>query len=165
MDAGAAGTEGNAQLRVAVVYLAIAGLDVVALSVLLVESPSPGASAVWLPLAALLLLPCVPLTLWLAGRMASPSIRTRSIAGGLAWAGWAAFVGTCAAVLSHVVLLADQFVELIAVLAISGAVFSVLGLAAVPPRPGKALTIAGVAVAAAVVVGSIVMSGNWGAAA
>lgn len=165
MDARAAGAEGNTQLRAGVIYLAIAGLDVVALSALLVEPPSRGTSVVWLPLAALLLLPCVPLTWWLVGRMASRSIPTRAIAGGLAWAGWAAFVGTCAAVLSHVVLLADQFGELIAVLAISGAVFGVLGLTAVPPRPGKALTIAGVAVAAAVVVGSIVMSGNWGAAA
>jgi hypothetical protein len=151
-------------VRASVTYVAIVGIDL-AFFLAMAGGPtqlSVAATAVWMILAAVLLLPPVPLTIALIGRLSDGTTRSRAVAGVLAWAGWSVFVGACLMLLSRVVL-DDRFGAAVAILAVSGAAFGVVGLAA-DSRRGRALTITSILVVVAVVIGSITMSGRWGAA-
>jgi hypothetical protein len=119
-------------------------------------------SLVLLPFYSLLLLPAMVLAMELIHRFATDTIAVRSIIGAASWVGWGVFGAIALVVASRVVLVAETLVGYLFVLAMWGAVFSLLAFDGYDTRPGKVLTALAVVGAILVILGSLWMAGRWG---
>lgn len=133
------------------------------LAAALANALGPGLAAL-VVVFAVLLVPAMVLTIELVRRSAVTVRLGRAALGAALWAGWGLFVALSLSVLSRVVLLSEILIPDLLVLAAAGAVFPVLALRAEVQPVGRALTLTALVVAATVLVGSVVLSGLWGAA-
>jgi hypothetical protein len=119
-------------------------------------------SLVLLPLYSLLLLPAMVLTIHLVHRYEADTIATRSLIGAASWVGWGLFGAIAVVVGSRVVLAPESLVGYLSMLAVAGAVYSLLAFDGYETRPGRPLVVLAVIATVLVILGSIWMAGRWG---
>jgi len=112
--------------------------------------------------ALLLGLPAMVLTTELVHRLRPVSVVARSVVGAVAWAGWGVFVAALLAALSHIVLVAEALAVDLAVVALAGAAFSIIGFDERDRRSGGGLILFALIDAACIVGACAWMAGRWG---
>jgi hypothetical protein len=115
-------------------------------------------------LAGVLMLPAFVLNIELVHRFEATTRLVRSAIGAASWAGWFLVIALTLAALSRLTLLPYLVAGDLALFLVMGAGFSLLAFDGYDARAGRALTVLALAVMGVVVLGSIFMSGRWGAA-